>query len=126
PMRSVVYRFGADAAMMDSAAAVAADALLLDLEDSVAAEHKNAARARVVAALDAGGFRAPVVLVRVNGIGTRWLDDDLGALAGLRFDGVMLPKSDSAAALAALAARADAAGVRSDVAFWAMIETPAG
>ena len=126
PVRSVVYRYGADAAMYAAAPAVAADALLLDLEDSVAPADKAAARANVAASLAKGDFRAPMLLVRINHLDTPWCDDDLRALAGLRFHGLMLPKTETGESLRTLARLADALGVRAEVALWAMIETPAG
>ncbi len=126
PMRSVVYRFGNDDAMCAAAPAIAADALLLDLEDSVAPSEKPSARARIVRTLDAGRFRAHVVIVRINAIDSPWCDDDLRALAGHRIDAIMLPKTESGEALRMLARLADALGVSQAVALWAMIETPAG
>lgn len=125
-MRSVVYRFGNDPAMCAGAAAVAADALLFDLEDSVAAGEKQDARARIAATLDAGSFRAPCVIVRVNGLHTPWCDDDLRSLAGRRIDGIMLPKTESGEDVRTLARLAAALGVAPEVAIWAMIETPEG
>jgi len=125
-LRSVVYRFGNDAAMCAAAGTVAADALLLDLEDSVAESEKTAARARIAATLAAGGFRAPYVIVRVNGLHTAHCDDDLRSLTGLRFDALMLPKTESGEDVRMLARLASALGVDAGVTLWAMIETPAG
>lgn len=83
------------------AAASGADAVIVDLEDAVAANAKQAARAGLAAA-----GRLPVVtLVRVNGHGTPWFEDDLALVAGLDVDAVMLPKADDAALLARMAAR---------------------
>ena len=126
PMRSVVYRFGNDDAMCTAAATIAADALLLDLEDSVAPAEKASARQRIARTLDANRFRARRVIVRVNAIDTSWCDDDLRALAGRRLDAIMLPKSETGESVRMLARLADALGIDRAVAFWAMIETPAG
>jgi citrate lyase subunit beta/citryl-CoA lyase len=73
----------------DRAVAAGADATILDLEDAVAVEDKDAARDQARRWLGGGGG----AWVRVNGVGTPWHDDDLTALAGspgLR--GVILPK----------------------------------
>ncbi len=126
PMRSVVYRFGNDAAVLAEAPTVAADALLFDLEDSTAANEKPAAREAIARVLREQRFVAPCVLVRINGLDTPWHEDDLRALAGLKIDGVMLPKTESAEAVRALARLADEAGLRAEARLWAMIETPAG
>ncbi len=125
-MRSVVYRFGNDGEMCAEASSIATDALLLDLEDSVAPSEKHSARARICRTLSVGQFRARTIIVRVNAIDSPWCDDDLRALAGHRIDAIMLPKSESGEALRTLARIADALGVDRSVAFWAMIETPAG
>ena len=80
PLRSALYVPGANARALEKARALAADAVLLDLEDAVAPAAKETARAQVVAALAAGGWRAQRV-VRVNGAGTPWHADDLSAVA---------------------------------------------
>lgn len=76
----------------DKAAAAGADAVILDLEDAVAPEHKAAARDAVAAWLAGATHRA---WVRVNAVGTPWHADDLAALrtaGGLR--GVVVPKAE--------------------------------
>jgi len=126
PMRSVVYRFGNDDEMCAGASSIASDALLLDLEDSVAPSEKQSARARICHTLSKNRFGARTLIVRVNAIDSPWCDDDLRALAGHRLDAIMLPKSESGEALRTLARLADALGIDRGVGFWAMIETPAG
>lgn len=69
------------------AAASGADAVIIDLEDAVPADAKEAARANIRADLD-----APVI-VRVNGPGTPWWDGDLAAVASLPLAGIMVPKA---------------------------------
>ena len=56
PRRSVLYMPGANARALDKARTLPADALILDLEDSVAPEAKALARGQVVAALRQGGY----------------------------------------------------------------------
>lgn len=73
------------------ALAAGADAVVLDLEDAVAPGKKAAAREAVSAQLS-----SPVpVFVRINGVGTEWIADDLDAIAGPGLAGVMLPKTAS-------------------------------
>jgi citrate lyase subunit beta / citryl-CoA lyase len=74
-----------------------ADALILDLEDSVAAANKPAARAMAHAFLSAHRARPdrPRLVVRVNALDTGLTDDDLAAMVGAGPDAIMLPKSES-------------------------------
>lgn len=82
-----------------------ADAVIIDLEDAVAPEAKESARAAVASALSQGDLRA---LVRINPSGSTWAADDVAALAGLGDDhglsGVMVPKSGEPEFLAEVAA----------------------
>ena len=57
PRRSVLYMPGSNARALEKAKTLPADAVILDLEDSVAPDAKEAARDQVVAAVKAGGFR---------------------------------------------------------------------
>jgi citrate lyase subunit beta / citryl-CoA lyase len=78
---------------------------LFDLEDSVAAPEKEAARVRVVEAIRDLDWDDRVLCVRLNGWGSRWTYGDVIEVvrgAGERLDGVMLPKAQSAAEVYAL------------------------
>lgn len=83
------------------AAGSGADAVILDLEDAVAPGAKEMAREALRA-----DFTTLPVLVRVNGIGTLWHADDMAALAGHGFAGVIVPKAEGGEAFAALCAAA--------------------
>jgi citrate lyase beta subunit len=72
-----------------------ADAIILDLEDGVAPDAKNAARAALVELLSMRP-QGCAVLVRVNALDTDWGADDKEALQGLDCDGVVVPKSTAA------------------------------
>lgn len=89
-----------------------ADALILDLEDSVAPAAKATARAAVAARLAssrAGSGHRPIpLIVRINPVESAYVADDLAAILPAGPDAIMLPKADSAATLAALAAMASA------------------
>jgi citrate lyase subunit beta/citryl-CoA lyase len=82
------------------AAASGVDAVILDLEDAVGPERKEAAREHVRAWLD-DGHQA---VVRINAPGTPWFDDDLAALARPAC-AVMLPKAEDVAQLDAVSRR---------------------
>jgi citrate lyase subunit beta / citryl-CoA lyase len=90
-------------------AAAAADTVILDLEDAVAPERKARARDEVVRAMRRLEPADPAdpdrTVVRVNGAGTPWHDDDIAALAELPGVVVMLPMAADVAAIEALAPR---------------------
>lgn len=80
-----------------------ADAVILDLEDSVSAARKIAAR-DIVRALDPAA-NAPELWVRVNPLASEHLKDDLEVLANRAIHGIVLPKSESGADVTELAHR---------------------
>ena len=80
PRRSVLYMPGSNARAIEKAKTLPVDGVILDLEDAVAPDAKDMARAQVVGSLKAGGFGRREVIVRINGIGTQWFADDLAAL----------------------------------------------
>jgi citrate lyase subunit beta/citryl-CoA lyase len=123
PRRSMLYMPGSNARALEKARTLPADALILDLEDAVAPEAKDVARAQVAAAVAANGFGSREVLVRVNGPATPWGADDLAAAVACRPDGILVPKVSTPADLDAASGALRAAGV-GGTALWAMIETP--
>lgn len=94
---------------MEKALASGADALILDLEDSVAPVRKSMAREAVSAFLVAPRATSVQVLVRINPLDGAFAEDDLQLLsampAGARPDAVMLPKAEGAASIRALTER---------------------
>ncbi len=103
-LRSLLFVPGDRPDRFDRAAASGADALILDLEDSVAASAKAAARAAVVERLRAprGDVR---LFVRINSLDTLLEEQDRAALAGLSPDAILLPKAEGAASVHRLAER---------------------
>jgi len=131
-MRSKLFVPGGRPELFAKAAASRADALSLDLEDSVPAEAKVQARASVAEFIVAESTRAlaKAIIVRVNAPGTPWFDDDLHAVAR---DGVALlnlPKIESAddllAAICALERAEAANAVGTPLKLLVNIETPKG
>ena len=118
PRRSVLYMPGSNARALEKAKTLAADAVILDLEDSVAPDAKAEARKLVCEAVKAGGFGRREVVIRVNGLASPWGYEDFAAAAAVKPDGILVPKVSSAEDVQAAAALAGA------VALWAMIETP--
>jgi len=124
PRRSVLYMPGANERALEKAKTIPADALILDLEDAVAPDAKVEARARVCAAAGSGDYGNKEITIRANGLDTPWHADDLRAIAEAGPAGVVVPKINSAADVAAVEAALDAAGAPSHTRIWAMLETP--
>jgi len=91
--RSLLYVPGSNTRAPEKAAGLAADMLIIDLEDAVPADRKDEARAAMRAAVTAG-FPGKRVAVRINGSGSAQQADDLAAIEGLALDAVVLPKVD--------------------------------
>lgn len=124
PRRSCLYMPGANAKALEKAKTLAADVLLLDLEDSVAPEAKEAAREQVAAAVRRGGYGKREVIIRVNALSTPWSREDIAAAGGARPDGVLAPKVESAAQVEELDRAMTSAGFDGGASLWIMIETP--
>jgi citrate lyase subunit beta/citryl-CoA lyase len=100
-MRSLLFIPGDSPKKLDKGMGSGADALLLDLEDSISPQRKAEARATTLAFLkEAAAVRnRPRLLVRINGLATGLADDDLDAVVAGRPDGIMLPKAEGGAAV---------------------------
>src|SRR6266700_2154536 len=92
PRRSVLYMPGSNARAIEKARTLAVDAVILDLEDSVAPPSKAEARRQVADAVKAGGFGPREVVVRINGLDTEWWLDDINAISHTRPDAILVPK----------------------------------
>ena len=121
PRRSALYMPASNLKAMEKARTLACDVVILDLEDAVAPEAKEIARAQAVAAVRAGGFGRREVVIRVNGLDTPWGRDDLRAAAEAGPDAVLAPKVGDADDVFAYNNALDAAPRHT--ALWTMIET---
>src|SRR5260370_17473331 len=116
-MRSLLFVPADDGKKLDKAMASGADAVIVDLEDSIAAEGKAEARMRAEAFIKDAVEAAhrPRLLVRINGFATGLADADLDAVVPARPDAIMLPKAEGGAdvirADAKLSAREAIAGL---------------
>ena len=124
PRRSMLYMPGSNPRALEKARELRADGVILDLEDSVAPEAKAAARDLIRKTLEKGGFGDREVIVRINGLDTRWWVDDLHAVADVRPDAVLVPKISDPHQLQDLAARIVDMGTDPHIRVWAMMETP--
>lgn len=113
--RSLLYVPGSNARALEKAAGLAADMLIIDLEDAVPEDRKEEARAAMRAAVGTG-FAGKRVAVRINATGTAAQAKDIAAITGLVLDAVVLPKVDAPSDLDPLRVL--------DIPVLAMIETP--
>jgi hypothetical protein len=74
---------GSNARALEKAKTIAADALILDLEDAVAPDAKDTARKQVCDAVKAGGYGQRELVIRINALDTPWGPADLAAAAAL-------------------------------------------
>ncbi|WP_095587258.1 HpcH/HpaI aldolase/citrate lyase family protein [Actibacterium ureilyticum] len=120
PYRSVLYIPGSKERALEKAKTLPVDAIIFDLEDAVAIEEKENARALLAETLKAGDYGIRARIVRVNGLDTDWGRDDIAAFVGADIDAILIPKVGSAADVQAVA------DLIPDVPLWAMMETPQG
>jgi citrate lyase subunit beta/citryl-CoA lyase len=124
PRRSVLYMPGSNARALEKAREIAADVLILDLEDAVAPDSKAMARDQVSAAVKAGGYGRRELVIRTNGLDTPWFAADLAAAADARPDAILIPKVSSPETLLEIGARLHGLWAAPEIRLWAMIETP--
>jgi len=115
--------------MLEKAARLEVDEVVIDLEDAVpAAQKTDATRRQVAEALRRTDWRAGIKAVRVNAPDTEWFHDDLRSLAesaGDCVDAVVIPKVESAATVVAVDALLSKLGL-AHVALEVQIESAAG
>ena len=126
PRRSILYMPGSNARALEKGRTLAADGLILDLEDAVAPEAKETARDQVRNAIKEGGYGKREVIVRVNPMDTAWGHDDLTAVATMGADAVLLPKVESADAVHQAEDIMGTAGAPDELSVWCMMETALG
>ncbi len=124
PRRSVLYMPGSNARAQEKAKSLPADAIILDLEDAVAPDAKEEARAQVCASVTGGGYGGRELIIRANGLDTPWGEDDIKAASAAAPDAILIPKVESAQMVHDALARMDAAGAPETTALWCMMETP--
>jgi citrate lyase subunit beta/citryl-CoA lyase len=120
PRRSVLYMPGSNARALEKARALPADALILDLEDAVAPDAKDVARAQVADAVAARGFGKREVIVRVNAPSTPWGEADFAAAVAAGPDAILVPKVSTLQEMH----RAEYLMGEADIDLWIMVETP--
>jgi len=124
PRRSALYMPGSNARALEKAREIAADVLILDLEDAVAPDAKATAREQVCAAVKAGGYGRRELVIRVNGTGTPWFAEDLAAAAEAKPQAILIPKVSGPETLHQVGNQLNGLWADPSIAVWAMIETP--
>jgi citrate lyase subunit beta/citryl-CoA lyase len=125
PRRSMLYSPANSLRFLRKASTLPTDCVVMDLEETIVPEAKDAARANVVKALAEFDYGHREVIVRVNRLGSPWIEADLAAVAGTRAHAVLFPRIESRAELVECIAGLDRAG-GSRLPVMAMIETPFG
>jgi citrate lyase subunit beta/citryl-CoA lyase len=106
-MRSLLFVPADGGPKLDKAMASGADAIIIDLEDSIAPERKERARAAALAFLKDATAQAarPRILVRINGLDTGMTDADLDAVVPGRPDAIVFPKAEGGSSVVHLDAK---------------------
>lgn len=117
-MRSVLFCPASNARALEKAAGLDCDAVIVDLEDAVGVENKDAGRDGAKAGF-AAGFGGKTAALRINGFGDAEFDADVEAAIAIQPDAVVLPKAESLGDVDDLASKIG-------VPIWLMIETPKG
>jgi citrate lyase subunit beta / citryl-CoA lyase len=124
PRRSVLYMPGANDRALEKARSLPADAVILDLEDSVAPDAKVEARNKVVEAVREGGYGRREVIIRPNALETAWGAADILAAASAAPDAILIPKVQHPGDIISAAKILKSVNAPERTKLWAMMETP--
>lgn len=122
--RSALYMPASNLRALQKGATLPADAIIIDLEDSVAPDQKTTARKQAVAALQNNDYGYRIRAIRINTADTQWHQDDIAAVAEAKPDVIVLPKVETADDLTNVRQHLNQHAGMEDVQLWAMIETP--
>ncbi len=121
PRRSALYMPASNPRAIDKARTLLCDVVILDLEDAVAPDAKDQARAAAVEAVKAGGFGRRELVIRVNGLDTPWGEADLKAASEAGPNAILVPKIGDDGDIARYDGRIGHAPAATRL--WAMVET---
>jgi citrate lyase subunit beta/citryl-CoA lyase len=122
--RSVLYMPGANERALEKAKSLPADALILDLEDSVAPEAKTSARDKVCSAVKNGGYGRREIVIRPNALETAWGTSDILAAAEAAPDAILVPKVAHPGDIISAAKILKSVHAPERTKLWAMMEMP--
>jgi citrate lyase subunit beta/citryl-CoA lyase len=123
PRRSLLFMPGSNARALEKARVLAADVVILDIEDSVAPDAKGLARDQIAKAIAAGGFGKREVWIRTNALDTPFWADDVKMAAKAGPHAILVPKVSRVDDLRAIGAALREAEADPSIRLWAMIET---
>jgi len=115
---------GANTRALEKAQSLPADALILDLEDSVSTESKNEARDKVCQAVKNGGYGRRELVIRPNALETAWGTSDILAAAEAAPDAILIPKVAHPGDVISAAKILKSVNAPEKTKLWAMMETP--
>ncbi len=126
PRRSVLYIPGDNERALEKSRSLAADSIIIDLEDSVAPGNKESARVRAIATIREGDFGSREIVLRINPLETPWGMADLQAALAASPHAILVPKVSHPGDIIGTAKIVKAAEAPPSIRLWAMIETPMG
>lgn len=124
PRRSVLFLPGSNPKALSLAENIPADVLVFDLEDAVAPEQKEAARRMTADAVADRDYHGKELIIRINGLDTKWAAGDIAAATPASPDGILVPKVSRPEDIRRVRAALRAAGADPATMIWAMMETP--
>ena len=124
PRRAVLFVPAANEKALAKLPSLACDAVIFDLEDSVAPEAKAAARERLRAWFSARPKEGPECIIRVNPLASEWGTEDLLAARACAPDAILLPKVDTPRDIHDFDDALDEADAPENLKLWIMVETP--
>ena len=125
PRRSMLYSPANSLRFLQKAAGLPTDCVVMDLEETIVPEAKDLARTNVTKALAQYSYGHREVIVRVNRLGSPWVEADLAAVAKAGAQAILFPRIESRQEVLDCIAGLDRAGGGS-LPVMVMIETPFG
>lgn len=122
--RSALFMPASNLRALAKGPSLGADAIIVDLEDSVAPRNKELAREQAVSAFNDDDYGYRLRVLRINATGAQWYADDVAAAARCAPDAITLPKVETAADIAQLAELMSQHPSLQQTRIWAMMESP--
>ncbi len=124
PYRSLLYIPGSRERALEKAATLPTDGIIFDLEDAVGIDDKANARQLVAWTLMNRDYGKRGLMVRINGLETQWVMDDLAEICNAAPEAILLPKVHDSGDILWLAGYLDKHPKCGKTAIWAMMESP--
>lgn len=125
PRRSMLYSPAHNFRFLQKAATLAADCVIMDLEETIVPEQKENARQNICKAIKEVDYGHREIIVRVNRLGSPWIADDLAAVARIGANAILFPRIEKKQDVEDCLRLLDAAG-GGQLPVLTMIETPFG